>query len=135
MGVKALYQNIKLTRPGLDEVRDNFNGVVVKIRDRSERALNITFGSIWQYTKVDESYSDFLMQPITTSLKPGVMPHWLYEVSKSANLKFFMNNNPHCPSDMKEWLVVLVDDAISLIGRGEPTISERDDDIRSFTLS
>jgi hypothetical protein len=135
MLVKALYENITLVVPGFDELRDNFDGLFVRIRDRHERGLNIRFGAVWQYTRVDESYAAFLTKPVISSLAPGAMPHWLYEVSGSDNLELFKRNNPHCPPDMKEWLIVLFDDAVSLIGLGEPTVSERTDDVRSFTLS
>lgn len=132
MAVKALFSDIVLDQPGFDELRNNLHGLVVRIRDESDRGININFGPTWQYTHADESYAYLLAKPLKLLSKPGISLHWLYEVSESENFSIFKTENPHHPPDIKEFIVVLDNDLISVIGKGPVTISERTDGIRSF---
>jgi hypothetical protein len=127
-----LHPEITLTNPNVDEVCD-FTSLLIRIRDRSDRGVNIEFPSYLSYSKSDESF--FFMRDLASKLIASEnRGHWLYDVQESPLLRDFMARNPHVnPNwDARHYLVVTDNDVIDVIAWEQPIISERTDSVRGW---
>jgi hypothetical protein len=128
-----LHPEITLTDPEFDEVCD-FTSLLIRLRDRADRGVNIEFPSYLSYTKSDESFF-FIGRDLASKLIASEnRGHWLYDVRESPLLRDFLARNPHVnPSrDVRHYLVVADNDVIDVIGTEQPIISARTDSVRGW---
>jgi hypothetical protein len=88
MTLTPLHPEIVLDHPEFDEVRD-FTSLVVRIRDKNDKDINVDFERYLIYRKMDETRAldhHALARPIN---------HWLYEIEGSEFLEDFKKRNPH----------------------------------------
>lgn len=129
MTVTPLHPEIVLEHPDIDEVRD-FTSLIVRIRDKNDKGINVDFESYLIYRKTDESWA----LDHEAFVGDGVNGHWLYEIEGSEFLKNFKKRNPQLNPhwDLRHYLVVTDNDVIDVIAIKPPTVSVRSDNIRGW---